>query len=137
MFKLFYHSLNSILICALSLPTFALAQEPQSRILVPTTTKTEQTNTTRPPAQRPELVLQTGVTEPAAVLAFSPDGRLLATAGFSGQAVKVWEVATGRELLTLGASENQMSYNLQLADLVFSADGKTLLSFVSGTLRQW
>jgi WD40 repeat protein/uncharacterized caspase-like protein len=137
MFKLFYRSLNSILICALSLPTFALAQEPQSRILVPTTAKNEQTNTARPPAQRPELVLQTGVTEPAAVLAFSPDGRLLATAGFSGQAVKVWEVATGRELLTLGASENQMSYNLLLADLAFSADGKTLLSFVSGTLRQW
>ncbi len=130
-------SLSTILICALCLPTFALAQNPQDRLLVPTAPKSEQTKTSGPLAQRPELVLQTGVTEPASVLAFSPDGRLLATAGFSGQAVKVWEVATGRELLTLSASENQMGYNVPLADLVFSTDGKTLLSFVSGTLRQW
>ncbi len=129
--------LNVTLITALALPAFAWAQNPPDRGLVPVKVKPEPAQTNGARGQRPELVLQTGVTEPAAVLAFSPDGRLLATAGFSGQSVKVWEVATGRELLTLNASANQMGMNVQLADLVFSADGKTLLSFVGGSLREW
>jgi WD40 repeat protein len=47
------------------------------------------------------------------------------------------DLRTGRELLTLNASANQMGAYVQLADLAFSPDGKTLLSFVSGTLREW
>src|ERR1700753_521458 len=59
----------------------------------------------QPRAARPELVLQTGYAVMAATgLSFSPDGRLLATYSgmFSGQ-VKLWDVATGRELRTLAA----------------------------------
>jgi WD40 repeat protein len=136
-YSTYYRVLTCLLIAALALPSFAFAQEQQERGLVPTKPKTEQTQAEGARGQRPELVLQTGVTEPAAVLTFSPDGRLLATAGFSSQAVKVWEMATGRELLTLNASGNQMGAYVPLADLAFSADGKTLLSFVSGTLREW
>ena len=112
-------TLNYLLLVlgALALPSFILAQD---RGLVPTHNKAEQTRAETARSQRPALVLQTGVTEPAAVLAFSPDGRLLASAGFSGQAVKVWEIATGRELLTLSASGQQAGFNVQLSDLVFS-----------------
>src|SRR5438270_5431055 len=50
---------------------------------------------------KPELVLQTGY--PYAIelrMLFSPDGRLLATTTMNSSQVKLWEVATGRELRT-------------------------------------
>ncbi|MCA1555127.1 MAG: hypothetical protein LC747_00370, partial [Acidobacteria bacterium] len=55
---------------------------------------------------RPELVLQTGYTafNYASTLHFSPDARLLATTAFNSNQVKLWEVATGRELRTLAIS---------------------------------
>src|SRR2546421_10234230 len=45
-------------------------------------------------AQRPELVVQTGDAGGPDIAAFSPDGRLIATAG----RVRLWETATGRKL---------------------------------------
>src|SRR5262245_2728111 len=55
-----------------------------------------------PAAQKPELVLpaQTTVNH----LAFSPDGRLLASGGLSDNALHLWEVATGFQVRTLDAS---------------------------------
>jgi WD40 repeat protein/uncharacterized caspase-like protein len=52
---------------------------------------------------KPELILQTGYNSfyGATRLAFSPDGRLLATATFHANAIKLWETATGRELRNL------------------------------------
>lgn len=49
---------------------------------------------------KPELVLQTGYSDlfGATRLAFSPDGRLLATTTFRSGAVKLWETATSRKL---------------------------------------
>ena len=55
---------------------------------------------------KPELVLQTGYNNfwGATRLAFSPDGRLLATATFRSNTIKLWETATGRKLRDLSSS---------------------------------
>lgn len=55
---------------------------------------------------KPELVLQTGYSSffGATRLAFSPDGRLLATATFRSNTIKLWETATSRKLRELSSS---------------------------------
>ncbi len=55
---------------------------------------------------KPELVLQTGYNNfyGATRLVFSPDGRLLATATFRSNTIKLWETATGRKLRDLSSS---------------------------------
>jgi WD40 repeat protein len=65
-------------------------------------------------------------------LAFSPDGRRVATGSNGREAVKLWDVATGQEVLTL---EGEGSI---FGGVTFSADG-TLLGAVnsSGRLHLW
>jgi WD40 repeat protein/uncharacterized caspase-like protein len=55
---------------------------------------------------KPELVLQTGYNRffGATRLVFSPDGRLLATATFRSNTIKLWETATGRKLRELSSA---------------------------------
>ena len=76
---------------------------------------------------RPELVLQTGYAVIAATgMRFSPDGRLLATYSglFSGQ-VKLWDIATGRELRTLAADAGGADFGLGgVRSVAFSRDGR-------------
>ncbi len=128
----------SLLIVGCGNPFPLFAQPPQDRTLTPVAKpNTAVAQPAGPRAQRPELVLQTGVTEPAAVAAFSPEGRWLATLGLTGKAVKLWELASGRELAVLNVSDSATMGFAQSADLAFSADGKTLTTFVSGVIKQW
>jgi WD40 repeat protein len=63
-------------------------------------------------------------------VAFSPDGRRLASGDEAGQ-VRLWEIAEGRSIFSLQASTRP------LVDLAFSPDGKWLAIVGSdGTVRR-
>jgi WD40 repeat protein len=53
-------------------------------------------------------------------VAFSPDGKLLASNGYNQKDIYIWDVASGREVRRLPAG------NTHLQRLAFAADGKTL-----------
>src|SRR5205823_3383662 len=72
-------------------------------------------------AQRPELVVQTGHSDGVNAVAFSPDGRTLAS-GSDDKKIKLWDVATGIQLRSLEGHTSQVSA------VTFSPDGKTLAS---------
>ncbi|HEX7312595.1 MAG TPA: caspase family protein [Pyrinomonadaceae bacterium] len=72
-------------------------------------------------AQGPELVLQTGHINTVRVIAISPNGKHLASAG-ADKSILLWEVATGRQLYSL---EGHVEW---VSTLAFSPDGKLLAS---------
>jgi len=82
-------------------------------------------------AQQPELVVQTGHVNDVLSVAFSPDGKTLAS-GSQDNTIKLWEVATGRELRTLSGHFGSVF------SVAFSADGQTLASASADhTIRLW
>ena len=87
---------------------------------------TSQSDQTKAKEAKPELVLQTGYNSffGATRLVFSPDGRLLATATFRSNTIKLWETATGRELRNL-SSGGQGSVGLAPI-FAFSSDSRLL-----------
>src|SRR5947207_14655971 len=87
---------------------------------------TSQTDQSKSREAKPVLVLQTGYNNffGATRMIFSPDGRLLATATFRTNTIKLWETATGRELRDLstgGQNTNSLS-----PVFAFSADNRLL-----------
>jgi WD40 repeat protein len=73
---------------------------------------------------------------------FSPDGQLLATAykrdeagGQTSLEIALWEVASGREKLTLPVIDRD--WRRPVNDLSFSPDGRLLASSVGGIARLW
>ena len=86
---------------------------------------------------KPQIVLQAGITAPQTQISFSPDGRLLASMGLGGNAIKLWEVASGRLVRQLESSIPSMGASSMSRPFRFSADGKTLTAFADGRLQRW
>ena len=70
-------------------------------------------------------------------MAFYPDGSRLATA--FGRQVKLWDIRSGQELLTLSLPEvANPSNETGVAALAFSPDGQRLYAALAdGTVRYW
>src|SRR5688572_2741145 len=83
-------------------------------------------------AQKPELVVQTGHANLIQFVAFSHDGKTLASASLNDKAIKLGVVATGRELRALtGHSEG-------VNTVAFSPDDRILASGSSDkTIKFW
>jgi WD40 repeat protein len=88
---------------------------------------------------KPELVLQTGSTGPAQSVAFSDDGRLLASGGTGGLSIQVWETGTGRQLRTLverGGRSGMLFAGITA--LALSHDGRLLAGgFADNSMTIW
>ncbi len=81
-------------------------------------------------ADKPNLVIQTGHTDSAHTIAFSPDGSLLAS-GSSDRTVKLWEVSTGRQIRSFEGTD------FKVESIAFSPDGKTIASGGAGGAVLW
>jgi WD40 repeat protein/uncharacterized caspase-like protein len=81
-------------------------------------------------AQKPELVVQTGHSNWVSSIAFSPDGKTLASGGYDFKVV-LWDISTGKELRTFE--------HKQIIDSVcFSPDGRVLASgSADTTIKLW
>jgi uncharacterized caspase-like protein len=75
--------------------------------------------------------VQTGHSDPVYSVAFSADGKTLASGSWDNT-IKLWELATGRELRTL------TGHSSWVRSVAFSADGKTLASgSLDKTIKLW
>lgn len=82
-------------------------------------------------AQKPELVVQTGHSEEVQSMAFSADGKTLAS-GSGDSTIKLWDVATGSELRTLTGSCGGVT------SVSFNADGKIIAGGSGrGVIKLW
>jgi WD40 repeat protein len=71
-------------------------------------------------------------------VAFTPDGSQLASAGLmTDQSVRLWEVASGKELSVLTAPVEHQGYYNPTHAVVFTPDGRFLLQGHGRNIRRW
>src|SRR5262245_25281754 len=77
--------------------------------------------------------------EPVTALAFSPDGKVLASGGRDDGVVHLWDATTGKELRRfLGHKRPPNSANARsIHSIAFFPDGKTVASVSGDSLRLW
>ena len=82
-------------------------------------------------AQKPDRVFENGHTSAVTALAFTADGRWIASGG-QDKTIRIWEIATGREQRILTGHTNAITA------LAFSPNGQELASSSEdGTVRMW
>ena len=85
-------------------------------------------------AARPGIAALTGHTDAVGSVAFSPDGKTVASGGADGT-LRLWDVATRRQI---GTPLTGTGYTNVVSSVAFSPDGKMLASSGdNGTLRLW
>ncbi len=94
-------------------------------------------NQIKPGSGKPEIVLQAGITSPQSQISFSPDGRLLGSMGRDGNAIKLWEVASGRLLRQLEIGVPSMGGTSLTRPFKFSADGRSVIAMSDARVRRW
>src|SRR5437762_4054103 len=131
-----------ILVLAATLPAQTAKQTPtpdkRDLGIQSNSSPTPQADQNKSKESKPELVLQTGYNNffGATRLGFSPDGRLLATATFHTNTIKLWETATGRELRDLSTGgQNTTSLSPVFA---FSPDSRLIAAAGgSNSVKVW
>src|SRR5262249_37168610 len=81
-------------------------------------------------AQKPELVVQSGHSGEVVGLAFSPDGKLLAS-GARDNTVKLWDTSSGKELHTLSGMRGESHVAFSPDDRILATGGD------DAVLRLW
>ncbi len=94
-------------------------------------------------ARNPDRILRVGHRGAVQALAFSPDGRWLASGGYD-KVIIVWNLSSGREEFRLGGQKDTIAPPQQplekeaISSLAFNPDGTRLVSMhVSGVIRIW
>jgi uncharacterized protein with WD repeat len=82
------------------------------------------------PVTRNSRVTCKGHTDVIKSLAFSPDGKFIASASFD-ETVKLWDVGTGKDLATL------TGHNSKVWSVAFSPDGMTIASTGYSKIKLW
>lgn len=83
--------------------------------------------------QGPEIFVQMGHSDNVSSVAFSPDGKYLAS-GSGDKSVRIWDVGTGREIRTLRLEQPVFGHN----SVKFSPEGRYLASAeADGFIRLW
>ena len=71
-------------------------------------------------------------------IAFSTDGKILASGGFNNPIIQLWDLETGRKLSTLKLAERHMSVYESITTLTFSEDNTKLISLDElGKITHW